>query len=60
MERWLDLDVPQVEHVLGLFLGSRGCPWDCGLCPDHMQHSCLTLVEITDQAFRARLPFGTK
>ena len=25
-----------------------GCPLDCGLCPDHMQHSCLTLVEITD------------
>lgn len=25
-----------------------GCPLDCGLCPDHMQHSCLTLIEITD------------
>ncbi|WP_338849684.1 radical SAM protein [Massilia sp. W12] len=26
-----------------------GCPYDCGLCPDHMQHSCLTVLEITDQ-----------
>ncbi|MEQ8763494.1 MAG: radical SAM protein [Planctomycetota bacterium] len=26
----------------------RGCPFDCGLCPDHEQHSCLTLVEVTD------------
>ena len=26
----------------------RGCPYDCGLCPDHEQHSCLSLVEITD------------
>jgi hypothetical protein len=26
-----------------------GCPYDCGLCPDHEQHSCLTLVEVTDQ-----------
>ena len=26
----------------------HGCPWDCGLCPDHEQHSCLTLVEICD------------
>src|SRR3954449_1946367 len=26
-----------------------GCPYDCGLCPDHEQHSCLALVEITDQ-----------
>jgi uncharacterized radical SAM superfamily Fe-S cluster-containing enzyme len=25
-----------------------GCPYDCGLCPDHEQHSCLTLVELTD------------
>jgi uncharacterized radical SAM superfamily Fe-S cluster-containing enzyme len=25
-----------------------GCPYDCGLCHDHEQHSCLTLVEITD------------
>lgn len=23
-----------------------GCPYDCGLCPDHMQHSCLSIVEI--------------
>ncbi len=26
-----------------------GCPYDCGLCPDHEQHSCLTVVEITDR-----------
>ena len=26
-----------------------GCPYDCGLCADHEQHSCLTLVEITDR-----------
>jgi uncharacterized radical SAM superfamily Fe-S cluster-containing enzyme len=25
-----------------------GCPYDCGLCPDHMQHSCVTVVELTD------------
>ncbi len=25
-----------------------GCPYDCGLCPSHEQHSCLTLVELTD------------
>jgi uncharacterized radical SAM superfamily Fe-S cluster-containing enzyme len=26
-----------------------GCPYDCGLCTDHEQHSCLTLIEITDR-----------
>lgn len=25
-----------------------GCPYDCGLCPDHEQHSCLSLIEVTD------------
>ena len=25
-----------------------GCPYDCGLCPEHEQHSCLSLVEICD------------
>ena len=26
-----------------------GCPYDCGLCKDHEQHSCLTLIEVTDR-----------
>jgi len=26
----------------------RGCPWDCGLCPDHEQHSCVAIVEINE------------
>ncbi|MGE3273354.1 MAG: radical SAM protein, partial [Chloroflexota bacterium] len=24
----------------------RGCPYDCGLCPDHQQHTCLGIIEI--------------
>lgn len=27
----------------------HGCPWDCGLCPDHEQHSCLALIEVNDE-----------
>ncbi|MBO9732920.1 MAG: radical SAM protein [Chitinophaga sp.] len=26
-----------------------GCPYDCGLCADHEQHSCLTVIEVTDR-----------
>lgn len=26
---------------------SRGCPFDCGLCTEHEQHTCIGLVEIT-------------
>ncbi len=27
----------------------RGCPYDCGLCPEHKQHTCLAILEITDK-----------
>ncbi len=26
----------------------KGCPEDCGLCPDHEQHVCMPVLEITD------------
>jgi len=35
---------------------ARGCPFDCGLCPSHEQHTCIGLVEVTgacDQACTA-------
>ena len=25
-----------------------GCPYDCGICTEHEQHGCLTVLEITD------------
>ena len=25
----------------------RGCPLDCGLCPEHEQHTCIGLIEVT-------------
>ncbi len=28
---------------------ARGCPFDCGLCPNHRQHTCIGLIEVTDQ-----------
>jgi uncharacterized radical SAM superfamily Fe-S cluster-containing enzyme len=24
----------------------RGCPFDCGLCPEHQQHACLGIIEV--------------
>ena len=26
---------------------NKGCPYDCGLCEDHDQHTCIGLIEIT-------------
>jgi uncharacterized radical SAM superfamily Fe-S cluster-containing enzyme len=25
-----------------------GCPYDCGMCPDHQQHACLGVIEINN------------
>ncbi|MFC1747840.1 radical SAM protein [Pseudomonadota bacterium] len=27
----------------------KGCPYDCGLCPDHEQHTCLAIFNIIDE-----------
>lgn len=24
----------------------QGCPFDCGLCPEHQQHTCLGIIEV--------------
>ncbi|MGQ0670016.1 MAG: radical SAM protein [Actinomycetota bacterium] len=26
----------------------QGCPYDCGFCPEHRQHGCVTVLEITE------------
>lgn len=37
------------EQVLAANTPVRwGCPYDCGICPEHEQHGCVTVVEITD------------
>ena len=33
---------PHVGHPV-----ARGCPFDCGLCPDHRQRSCTIILEVT-------------
>ena len=38
---------PEMPHAYNTPV-KWGCPYDCGLCADHEQHSCLSLVEITD------------
>jgi len=29
------------------FAAEKDCPWACGLCPDHRQPTCCTLLEVT-------------
>jgi uncharacterized radical SAM superfamily Fe-S cluster-containing enzyme len=42
-----DLDQPaRLPRVFGT-QPNKGCPYDCGLCTEHEQHTCIALVEIT-------------
>jgi uncharacterized radical SAM superfamily Fe-S cluster-containing enzyme len=44
-EYFKEPDLPLVTQTETL----RGCPYDCGLCPDHEQHTCLALIEINQK-----------
>ena len=44
--RTLEYLKPGDRPLAPLSRTEHGCPWDCGLCPDHEQHSCLAIIEI--------------
>ena len=45
-DAWVRPKVPSFpEHPFTTV--DKGCPFDCGLCPDHRQQSCCVLFEVT-------------
>jgi tetraether lipid synthase len=38
----------QASMPLAFATAANGCPDSCGLCPEHEQHVCLPILEITD------------
>lgn len=46
LSRWSRPKIPSRPRVPATPV-ERGCPLDCGLCPDHRQHTCTALLEIT-------------
>jgi 7,8-dihydro-6-hydroxymethylpterin dimethyltransferase len=52
---WVKPKIP--AHPVNPFTPiDRGCPYDCGLCADHRQHTCTALLEVT-QRCDLRCPF---
>lgn len=43
----LEYTVPSKLPELRGIEPDKGCPFDCGLCTEHEQHTCIGLVEIT-------------
>lgn len=48
-ERYLEIqrfDKPGEEPLLRQTESVEGCPHDCGICPEHAQHTCLGIIEV--------------
>ena len=48
-ERWAEVqrfDKPGDEPVERQTEVAAGCPHDCGICPEHAQHTCLGIIEV--------------
>jgi len=45
-EAWSRPKLPFHQADAGIEV-SNGCPFDCGLCPDHRQQTCTALIEVT-------------
>lgn len=43
----LDFSVPAKVPLKHGVEPNKGCPYDCGLCTEHEQHTCVALVELT-------------
>ena len=45
--RWETMRRPNRPPESSQTEARRGCPFDCGLCPNHRQKSCIALIEVT-------------
>jgi tetraether lipid synthase len=48
-ERYLEIqrfNKPGEEPLERQTVSVRGCPHDCGICPEHAQHTCLGIIEV--------------
>ncbi|MEO8091630.1 MAG: radical SAM protein [bacterium] len=48
-ERYLEIqrfDKPGEQPLERQTEAIRGCPHDCGICPEHAQHTCLGIIEV--------------
>lgn len=45
-DSWADPKIPSTPQVCATKV-VEGCPFDCGLCPDHRQQACCVVLEVT-------------
>ncbi len=49
IESWKDWCRPKIpiQNRFSMTPVDKGCPFDCGLCPEHGQHTCTAILDIT-------------
>ena len=47
-QNWVRPKIPGVINIPYTEV-KRGCPFDCGLCPSHRQHTCTAVIEVTQR-----------
>ena len=45
----LKINKPAVFPIKSFIKEFKGCAHSCGLCPEHQQHTCLPIIEITNK-----------
>ena len=48
LDSWLRPKIPTSPTLCHTNV-KRGCPHDCGLCPEHQQRTCCVLLEVTER-----------
>jgi hypothetical protein len=48
-EKWAAERTLASRPPASLSPSARGCPYDCGLCEDHRQHTCCVVMEVTQR-----------
>ncbi|WP_250160342.1 radical SAM (seleno)protein TrsS [Clostridiisalibacter paucivorans] len=48
MDTWIRKKIPSKPKKSFKKI-DKGCPFDCGLCDDHRQHTCTALIEVTER-----------
>nr|WP_320016355.1 radical SAM (seleno)protein TrsS [uncultured Desulfobacter sp.] len=57
-ENWIRPKLP-IKKRFNMTPVDKGCPFDCGLCPEHRQHTCTAVLEITQNCnFSCRFCFA--
>lgn len=48
IDRWIRKKIPS-KPKKSFTEVDKGCPFDCGICDDHRQHTCTALIEVTQR-----------